>query len=100
MAVFSAIFSFSNEAATTASLNATTSTADITIGKDRKFAIVATAAFNVKMGMAGQSAAAATDFEFPGAQVYTLATNSAADSIRIYNPGGTSLTYWLQPLCD
>lgn len=100
MATFSAVFSFNAEAAITAALGATTSTAEIVLGNDRKFAITATGAFNVKMGISGMTAAAAGDFEFPGAAVFTIATNNAQDRIRIFNPGGSSINYWIQPLSN
>ena len=100
MATLSAVFSFSAEPATTASLGATTSTSEIVLGNDRKFAITATGAFNVKMGNSGMSAAAATDFEFPASAVFTIATNSSQDRIRIFNPGGSSINYWVQPLAN
>ena len=101
MAVFSAIFSFSNEACITASLNAAASSAAITIGKERKFAIVANGAFNLNMGMAATVPAAdAGDFQFPSGQVFTLATNTAADSVRIYNPNVGAIVYYIQPLAS
>lgn len=104
MAVLSAVFSLSAEAATTASLNTVTSTAAITIGADRKFIVRATGDFNLKMGTSSLSAATASDFQFggatTGANVYTLSTGPNCTSIRIFNPGGSSITYWLQPLAD
>lgn len=101
MAHLSATFCFSGEAATTATLLTHTSSAIITIGVDRKFAITATAAFNLRMANSATSsitAAAATDFEFPGSAVFTIETGSGQDSVYIYNPNGSSITYWLQPL--
>lgn len=106
MATFAAVFSFSAEAATTASLNATTSTSEIVLGNDRKFLIRATGDFNLKMGITGMSAASASDFQLAGAAagsgapVYTLCTNSAQDRIRIFNPGGGAINYWIQPLTN
>lgn len=100
MAVFSAVFSFSEEAAITATLGATTSTSEIVLGFDRKFAVTATGAFNLKMGTTGMTAAAATDFEFPASAVFTIATTSATDRIRIFNPGAGNISYWIQPLAN
>lgn len=106
MATFSAVFSFSAEAAVTAALGATTATAEIVLGNDRKFLIRATGDFNLKMGGSGMSAASASDFQFSGAAagsgapVYTLCTNSAQDRIRIFNPGASGINYWIQPLTN
>ena len=98
MAKFSAVFTFSQEAPTTATLGGTTSSGEIVLGVDRQFAITATNAFNLVMGNSGMSAASASNFEFPGSAVFTLSTSGGNDRIRIFNPGGTSITYWVQPL--
>lgn len=104
MARFAAVYSFNAEIAITATLGATTSTAEIILGNDRLFAIRATGDFNLRMGNSGMAAASAADFQFggatTGANVYTIATNSANDRIRIFNPGAGGITYWIQPLTN
>lgn len=104
MATFSSVFPLSAEAATTASLATVTSTAEIVLGFERKFIIRATSDFNLKLGAASMAAASASDFQFSGAAagsgaaVYTISTNRAQDRIRIFNPTGSSINYWILPL--
>ena len=103
MAQFSAVWALSAEAAKTGSLNATTASSIITIGTDRKFVVTATGAFNLRMANSlttSVTAAAATDFEFPGSAVFTLQTGPEQDSVYLFNPGASSITYWLQPLSN
>ena len=98
MAVYSAVFTFSEEPCITASLNASTASSAILLGTSRNFAIVASGAFCLTMGGSTMSAATASAFEFPGGAVFTVATSGATDHISIYNPTASSITYWIQPL--
>ena len=103
MAQFAALWALGVEEATTATLGATTASAIITIGVDRKFIISATGPFNLRMASSlstSATAADAADFEFPGSAVYTLQTGPNMDSVYLFNPGASSITYWLQPLSN
>lgn len=110
MATFTAVYPFSAEVATTATLATVTSTAEIVLGFDRMFLITVIGAasgagdFNLRMGTSGMAAASASDMHFSGtlansgSPVYTLSTGPSQDRIRIFNPGTASFTYWIQPL--
>lgn len=103
MAVFSAILGFAGDAGQTAALATVTSTGEIVLGPNAIFAIRSTGTapagdFNLKFGNAGMAAASATDFQFPANQVFTLQTGDHTDRIRVFNPGGTSITYWIQKM--
>lgn len=103
MAQFAAVWALSSEAATTGTLGATTASGAIVIGNDRKFIVSATGPFNMRIensASASKTAATASDFEFPGSAVYTLQTGPNEDSVYIFNPGASSITYWLQPLAN
>ena len=100
MATFSAVFQFSDEMPSTATLSGTSASSLITIGTNRKFAIVATGAFCLMLvnSNSATKTATASNFEFPGSAVFTLDTGNNADSLSIYNPGSGAITYWVQPL--
>lgn len=102
MATFSATYTFSEEATKTGTISGTSASSLITIGANRKFAITASGAFCVLIVNKNSTTTTATanNFEFPGSAVYTLETGAQADSVSIYNPGGSSITYWLQPLAN
>lgn len=102
MATFSSVFTFSDEAPTTATISGSSASSLITIGLDRKFAIVATNSFCLLIVNSNSATrtATASNFQFPGSAVFTLETGSNADSISIFNPNGTSITFWVQPLAN
>lgn len=105
MATFDSIFSpvggstsGSTTADLTGSVSATSSSAEIVLGRYQIFAINASADVNIRCGNSGMPAAAATDFRIPGGVVATYAVPAQWDRIRLYNSGGSSATYWIQPL--
>lgn len=100
MATFSAVFQFSDEAPSTATISGTSASSLVTLGTNRKFAIVATGPFCLLICNQNSTThtATASNFEFPGSAVFTLETGNNADSLSIFNPGATSITYWVQPL--
>jgi hypothetical protein len=106
MATFASIFSpigGSTASAATAdisgALGGTTSTAELLAGQSyQMFAINATGDINIRFGNAGMPAAAATDFRIPANQTATYQLNRNHDRIRIFNPGGTSVNYFIQPM--
>lgn len=98
MATFSSIFIPRGNETSSASLAATTSTAEIVLAKDTIFAVNATADINIKFGVSGMSAAASTDFRIPAGTTATFDLGYAYDRIRLYNAGAASLNYFILPL--
>lgn len=105
MATFSSIFvpaGASTSGSTTADKNGTiatvTSSAEIVLGRYQIFAINATGDINIRFGNAGMPAAAATDFRIPSGVIATYQIPAQYDRFRLYNAGGGTITYWIQPL--
>jgi hypothetical protein len=103
MAIFTSIFvpvGGSTAGATTADLTgtigATSSTAEIVLGRYQLFALNATADINIRCGNAGMPAAAVTDFRLPANVVVTYQVPEQWDRIRLFSTAGG--TYWIQPL--
>jgi hypothetical protein len=91
MAVFSSVFGFTGDATQKVSaLAVSSSSAEIVLGNNALFAIMATGAgsgdFHLAFGNAGMAAASAANFRFPGKQVFTLNTGDHTDRIRVFNP--------------
>jgi hypothetical protein len=78
-----------------ATVNATSSSAEIVIGTNRIFLLRTSGASNVKFGNTGMGAAAATDWIIPANNTVPdmFDMGDAVDRIRIYNPGGAGITY-------
>lgn len=103
MATFSAVFTPSGSGTgTTADLNAslaaTTSTAAITLEHNRLFAINADGDINIRFGNSGMDAASGADYRIPAGTTAVYDLGNAFTRIRLYNPGGSSINYWIQPL--
>jgi hypothetical protein len=105
MAIFNSIFvpvGGSTASASTADLNGTittvTSSGEIVLGRYQLFAINANGDVNIRFGNAGMPAAAATDFRIPNGIVVTYQIPAQYDRFRLYNAGGSTITYWIQPL--
>lgn len=105
MAIFTSIFvpaGGSTAGSTTADLSgtvlATSSSAEIVLYRYQLFVINANGDINIRFGNSGMPAAAATDYRIPvnGTAVYQLPQQY--DRFRLYNPGASSVTYWIQPL--
>jgi hypothetical protein len=105
MAIFTGIFvpvGGSTAGAATADLSAaiatTTSSAEIVLGRYQLFAINANGDLNIRCGNSGMPAAAATDYRIPNGTTAVYQVPAQWDRIRLYNAGGGSVTYWIQPL--
>jgi hypothetical protein len=107
MAVFSAVFGFSGDAAQKVTALATvTASAEVVLGSNALFAIVGRGsganvlggAFNLVFGNAGMGAPTAANFQFPGATVFTLQTGDHSDRIRVFNPDATAIDVYIQRL--
>jgi hypothetical protein len=105
MAIYTSIFvpvGGSTAGSTTADLNGTVTTTassgEIVLNRYQLFAINANGDINIRFGNAGMPAAAATDFRIPSGIIATYQVPANWDRFRIFNPGGTTITYWIQPL--
>lgn len=86
------VFLTVNSNVSTTTLNATTATSALAIGKRKKFSIAASGPFHYLLGSSGVSAAAATDPYV----VSSIVLNSGQNThVRIYNPGASAITYSL-----
>lgn len=97
MSILAGIFSADSTADQSATLAGTTSTAEIVLAKQELICINANGDICIKFGNAGMGAATASNFRIPSGIVaqYVL---GPADRIRLYNPGATSITYWIQEM--
>ena len=95
MATFSAIFTPRSGDDQTGTVGAGVSSAAITVGAREKIAINATGDINIAFGSSTMAAASASNFRIPSGVVaeYDSGPNT---SIRIWNPGSGSITYWIQ----
>ena len=93
MALQDAIFSLGPDAPLTAAVAATTSTAEIQLGSNSLSIIVATGDMHIAFGTAGMAASSASYFRIPANMVFHCLMPRNCDRIRLYNPGGGSITY-------
>lgn len=96
MATFSAIFTPDSTQDQSATVGAGVSSAAITLGKIRKFAINASGDMNIIFGQAAVGAATASNFRIPSGVIAVYDTGDENNTIRIFNPGAGTLTYWIQ----
>lgn len=101
MATYSSVFlPVPSGSATTSDLSAalggTTATAEIVMFKNALFAINATGDFNFICGFSGVKTPTASNFRVPGNVVAVYDLGDGADRIRLFNPGATSITYYIQ----
>ena len=76
-------------------VNATSASAEIVIGPDTVFALNANGDVNIIIGLSGVKAPTAANFRIPSGVIATYDT-CTSDRIRIFNPGGGTITYWIQ----
>jgi hypothetical protein len=100
MATFQSIFVPDSTTDQSATLGATTSTAEIVLGANTKIAIIASGAFNIRFGNAGMGAASATNFQIPSSAIAEYDLGDHQDRLRIFNPGASTITYWITKLYD
>ena len=105
MATFTSIFvpiGGSTTGSTTAdisgSVSSTTSSSEILLGRYNLFALNANGDINIRFGASGMPNAVGTDFRVPADIVAVYRVPQQWDRMKIYNPGGSSITYWIQPL--
>ena len=99
MAVFSSILVPAGEAAVQVlALAATTSSAEISLGTNRIFAINADQDITIKFGQAGLAAATGVEYRIPANQQTTFDTSDAYASIRVFNKGASAANIYVQKL--
>jgi hypothetical protein len=98
MATMDAIFDLSDVVPTTATLGATTSSAEINLGAGTVNAFVATADSHIRVGVTGMGASSASYFRIPANTVFILTLNRNTGFIRVYNPSAGNSTYHIVPL--
>jgi hypothetical protein len=96
LATFDAIFSPAPDSSAT-DINATSSSAEIVLGYNRIFAITASGDCHIAFGLESMGAADATDFPL-WSNSYARYDTNKFDRIRVYNPGGSTITVYIQPL--
>ena len=80
-----------------ATLATVTATAELVLGGNgRVFSINATGDINIRVGNAGMGAPTAANYRIPANSVATFDLNVGADRIRIFNPTGGTITYYIQ----
>lgn len=89
MAVQSHILVPGGAVPTTATLGATSSSAEIVLGKNCIFLVVCAAACQIKFGNSGMAAASATDQLIPSNYPMTFDTGDQFTSIRIFSTPGS-----------
>jgi hypothetical protein len=100
MAVFSAILIPGGAGATkVAALASGTSSAETLVGQNQIFAINATKDITVKFGVAGMSAAAATDFRVPANSTMTFDMGHPFTHVRVFNLDAAAVDVYILPLC-
>jgi hypothetical protein len=98
MASISTIHAMSEEAPVTATLGATTSSAELVLGAGSLWGFVATTDMHIRVGPTGLGAATAAYFRIPANILFTLELNRNHPSIRIFNPTAGNGVYHLVKL--
>ena len=99
MATFQAIF-VPGKVTKVAALAGTTSSAEIVMAKDMKFAIVATGAINIAFGQSGMSAADATGWYIPASATIEFDLGNAYTSIRVFNSTASAIDVYILVLSN
>lgn len=97
MATLDSIFYPSGEDAT-GTVAGTTASAEIPIGKNRIFALIADQDCHIKFGGSGLSAASTSNFKLFSGIIARFDMGDVVQSLSIYNPGSTTLNYYIMYL--
>jgi hypothetical protein len=103
MAIFTSIFvpvggGSTTTADSSATLATVTSSGEIVLNRYSIFAFNANGDTNIRFGNAGMPAAAATDFRIPSGVIAVYQVPQQWDRMRIFNPTGSNVIYWIQPM--
>jgi hypothetical protein len=82
----------------TGTVNSGASSAEIAMGAYQYFAFNASGDVNLRFGGVGLPAATAADFRIPSGVTVVYPVTKQNPSFRIFNAGGSTITWWLQPL--
>jgi hypothetical protein len=93
-----AIYPLGDAAPTTATLGATTSSAEINLGAGSLNAFVATTDMHIRIGDTGMGAASASFFRIPANTVFILQMQRSHSFIRIFNPSAGNGVYHIVAL--
>ena len=101
MATYSSVFvPQESGASTTSDVSATLATVtasnEIVMGKNVIFAINATGDMNLIFGLSGVKTPTASNFRIPAGTIATYDLSDSSDRIRIFNPTGGNITYYIQ----
>lgn len=80
----------------TGTILTTASSAEILMGAYQYIAINANGDMNIRFGGTGLPAATASDFRIPANTIAVYPISKMNPAIRIFNPGGSTITYWIQ----
>lgn len=102
MATPTSIFIPINSTAQSSTINTVSSSAEIlpsTAGAHNViFSINGNQDLCIAFGNSGMAAATATNFRIPAGVVATFDLSDQYDRIRLYNPSGSTATYWIMQL--
>ena len=99
MATFQAIF-VPGKITKVTGLAATTSSAEILMAKDTKFAIIATGAINIAFGNTGMGAADASGWFIPANTTDEFDLGNAYSAIRVFNSTASSIDVYVLVLSN
>lgn len=100
MATVNSIFVPDSTQDKTATIATVTSTAEIVFWNNAKIVLNATGDVNIRFGATGMGASSASFFRIPGGVVAEYDLGDHNDRIRLFNPGGSTITYWIQVIYD
>lgn len=95
MSILSSALTHSDAAPLTGSIAATTDSGALTLGINTVWALVATGDCHIRVGPSTVGASSTSYFYLPSKVIYTIAMNRNNDTLRLYNPGGSSINYYI-----
>ena len=98
MATQTSIFIPSSVEDKNGTVSATSASAEIVYAPNTIVAVVADGDLNIAFGSSGMAAPTAANFKIGAGVTAVYDLGDHQDRFRIYNPGGSTLTYWIQRL--
>lgn len=97
MATFDAVFTpCENDA--TGTVTTAASSAEIAIAPNQIFYLIANGDANIRFGATGLAAATANNFYLPAKTGARYDSGRTGLALRIFNPTGSTITWWIQNL--
>ena len=97
MATFDAVFT-PCENDQTGSVTTAVSSAEIVIAPNQIFYLVGSGDMNIRFGQTGLAAATANNFLLPAKTLARYDAGRTGIALRIFNPGGSTINWWIQNL--